>query len=616
MKKLTQEEFIEKLTHHYGKYSYDFSKTQYINTNTPVTITCPIHGDFKIIPYKLFKNDLHICKKCQKKQLPRVTDTKTFIEKSNLLHNNQFSYETTTYINNTTPVEITCKIHGKFTLTPEEHISALRKCPQCKKQHQLTKTEILNRFNQIHNSYYIYPEFKFKNVNQRIDIICPQHGKFSQKISLHLKGYKCKHCRSKTNKQFQEDIVSIYGEKFTFEKTKYINNITPVILTCKKHGDFKSKPRELIQGIGCKKCSEEKHNKQYQQQFIEKSTIIHSNKYDYSQVTYKGRFKPVKIICPKHGIFKQIPGDHLQGCGCPKCAVSLINKTSSYETEIIDFLKPLTKDIIQSYRINRQEIDIYLPQYNLGIEFNGSYWHSHLFKDPKYHFNKTNFFKENNIEIFHIWEHNWNNPVKKDIIKSMMLNKLKLTKNKIFARKCKIKEINSKQYSEFCLNNHIQGKSPSSIKLGLFYKDELVACMGFSNLRINLGNKKSNNQYELVRYCNLKYTNIIGGASKLLKYFEKKYKPELIISYADRDYSQGNLYNVLGFKNEGITNISYNYYDPKNNTLKNRYNFRKSELVKNGYSSELTEFQITHQMGLYRIYNSGTLKFVKNNLAF
>jgi hypothetical protein len=611
MKKLTQKEFIEKLTQYYGKYSYDFSKVKYINTDTPVSVICKEHGEFKVIPYKLFKNNLHICKHCKKQQLPRVIDTSSFIKKANLIHNNQYDYSQTAYTNNSTPVDIICKEHGVFSLTPEEHLSFQRKCPHCKKQHQLTKTEILNRFNQTHSSHYIYPEFEFKKTTQKIDIICPQHGKFSQKISLHLLGHKCKKCSGKTNEDFKRDVIKKYGDKFNFSKTHYQNNTTPVTLECKIHGEFNVKPRDLLQGIECKKCSEIRHNIEYEKNFLENANKIHSSEYDYSKVQYNGRFTPVSIICKKHGEFPQTPGDHLQGSGCPKCAISKIDKTSSYENEIIEFLKQSNQNPIQSYRIENKEIDIYIPDLNLGIEFNGTYWHSHLFKSPKYHFNKTEFFKKHNINIIHIWEHQWTNPIKQDILKSMLVNKLQQTPNKIYARKCVVKYIDSKIYSEFCMNNHIQGKSPSSIKLGLFYNSELVACMGFSLLRVNLGNTKSSNKYELVRYCSLKNTNIIGGASKMLKYFENQYNPLQILSYADRDYSQGNLYESLGFEFEGITNISYNYYNPKTHSLKNRYNFRKSELIKKGYPSELTEFQITHSMGLYRIYNSGTLKYVK-----
>jgi len=299
--------------------------------------------------------------------------------------------------------------------------------------------------------------------------------------------------------------------------------------------------------------------------------------------------------------------------GCWKCAVSNRDKVSSYENDIISYIKQLSPNvnIILSYSVDRKEIDIYLPDFNLGIEFNGNYWHSHLFKSKDYHKQKSDFFKNKGIDVFHIWEYNWIN--NNDIIKSMIKNKLNLTSNKIYARKCEIKELDSKTYKQFCQKNHIQGFSPSKIKLGLYYENKLVACMGLGNLRANLGNKnKPKNYYELIRYCTLLDNNIIGGASKLMKYFERNYKPELLISYADNDYSNGNLYNKLGFIDKGFTNISYSYFNPKSQILENRFKYRKSELINMGYDPNKTEFEITHEMGLYRIHNSGILKYEKH----
>jgi hypothetical protein len=261
--------------------------------------------------------------------------------------------------------------------------------------------------------------------------------------------------------------------------------------------------------------------------------------------------------------------------------------------------------------MGRKEIDIFLPEFNLGLEVNGCYWHSHLFKTPDFHKQKSDFYISHGIKIFHIWEYQWCNPIKQNIIKSMLLNKLNLTPNKIFARKCVIKPVSSREYKEFCIHNHIQGHSPTQIKLGLYHNDILVACMGFSKLRVNLGNKLTEGKYELVRYCTLLNTNIVGGASKLLSHFEKTYTPQYLVSYSDNDYSSGNLYKSLNFQDGSFTNISYIYYENKSSTVKNRYVYRKSELVRMGYDSKLTEFEITHQMGLYRLHNSGTYRWVK-----
>jgi hypothetical protein len=133
--------------------------------------------------------------------------------------------------------------------------------------------------------------------------------------------------------------------------------------------------------------------------------------------------------------------------------------------------------------------------------------------------------------------------------------------------------------------------------------------MSFSSFRINLGNKKpKDNEYELIRFCNKLNTNVVGGASKLLKYFINNYNPLKVISYADNDYSEGKLYNVLGFKDLGFTNISYIYYEPKTQSIYNRFKFRKSELIKMGFDKNQSEFEITEKLGMYRIYNSGISK--------
>jgi hypothetical protein len=615
MKPHTQEYIIDKLNNFYKIYNYTYDEVNYVNSNIPIKINCNHHGHFKIIPYKLFKNNIPICPKCKKEHIGfNVSNLETFIIKSNIIHESKYTYEDSNYISNSTPLNITCKEHGLFSITPECHISANRGCPECSKNNiKLTSDIVLNKFKSVHGSKYIYPQFIYKNILQNINIICPEHGEFNQKISTHINGSGCSICNKGSNiTQFIKTSKQIHGDKYNYVKSKYVNNITDITINCPQHGDFTLKASYHIQGYGCPKCSKEDQNKKYFLLFKERSPLIHNNKYDYSKSIYSGRFSKTDIICPKHGVFSQTIGDHLQGCGCPQCSSEIANYSSSYEYEIIDFIKENIKtELIHRYNENRKEIDIFIPQYNLGIEVNGCYWHSHLKKDKKYHKTKSDYYIDKNIKIFHIWEYQWVNPLKKKIIKSMILNKLNITSSKIFARKCTIKNIPSSEYKEFCMNNHIQGHSPTQIKIGLYYNDILVACMGFSKLRINLGNKTSENKYELVRYCTLLNHNILGGASKILKYFENNYNPQTLVSYADNDYSNGNLYKILNFENKGCTNISYVYYIPKEGIIKNRYVFRKSELIKKGYNKELTEFDITNSMGLYRLYNSGTYKFEK-----
>ena len=295
---------------------------------------------------------------------------------------------------------------------------------------------------------------------------------------------------------------------------------------------------------------------------------------------------------------------------CTECN-PLTYKESAREIELADFIKlNYNKEIKRNdNNIISKELDIYLPDSNLAFEYNGVYWHSDIYKENNYHLTKTEECENKNIQLIHIFEDEW--IFKQDIIKSMILNKLGKNNNKIFGRKTKIKEISdNKLVREFLNKNHIQGFVGSQVKIGLFYNNELVSLMTFGKNRRNLGIKITNkDEYELLRFCNKLNTTVIGGASKLFKYFITKYKPSQIISYADRCWSTGNLYLTLGFILENKTIPNYFYFDKNLNRL-NRFNFRKDILIKNGYDKNKTEFEIMDELGYLRVFNSGNLKFL------
>jgi transcription elongation factor Elf1 len=284
---------------------------------------------------------------------------------------------------------------------------------------------------------------------------------------------------------------------------------------------------------------------------------------------------------------------------------------SGYEVKLYDFINKYYNGIInrgnRKILNNKLELDIYIPELKIAFEFNGLWWHNELHKENKYHLNKTELCEKNNIQLIHIWEDDW--LYKQDIIKSMILNKLGKTQNKIYARKTKIKEItDNKLIKNFLEKNHIQGFVGSSVKIGLFYNDELVSLMTFGKKRISMGNKNFNdNKYELLRFCNKLNTNIVGGGSKLFKYFIRNYKYDEIITYANRSYSNGNLYKQLNFNYIGKTEP--NYYYIIDGIKHYRYNYRKDKLVKEGFNQFLTEHQIMLNRKIYRIYDSGNLKY-------
>jgi len=293
---------------------------------------------------------------------------------------------------------------------------------------------------------------------------------------------------------------------------------------------------------------------------------------------------------------------------CEKC-VPLNANNSKSEQEIRDFIESLNIQTKKDRKIlDGNEIDIYIPEKKLAIEFNGIYWHSELYKDKQYHLNKTKLCNEKGIKLIHVYEDDWN--FKKNIIKSRLKNELGLTEQKIYARKTQIKEVDSKTASAFLNKNHLQGKVNGSIRYGLYHNNDLVSLMTFSKKRKNLGQISTEGHFELLRFCNILNTSVIGGASKLFKHFLKEIKPTEVISYALVEWTNGSkdsLYDNLGFKEVGHTGLSYWWV--VDGERKNRFNYRKDKLVIEGFDSNKTEIEIMNSRGYYRLFGCGNFKF-------
>ena len=300
---------------------------------------------------------------------------------------------------------------------------------------------------------------------------------------------------------------------------------------------------------------------------------------------------------------------------CTKCN-PISDLVSLKETEIKEFiekelkiptkkikLKEINPDVDVNY-----EIDVYIPSHNLGIEHNGTFYHSDKFKSKDYHKNKTKKCNEIGVDLIQIFEDEW--ITKKEIVKSLIKNKLNLTPNKVFARKCEIKEVDNNTYKTFLNENHIQDYAPAKIRIGLFYESELVSLISFGKKRIAMGHKTTKkNEYELIRFCNKLNTNVIGGFGKLLKHFINTYKPNKILTYANMRFYRGNVYIKNGFSLTGETKPNYFYLHKHRYKRYYRFNFRKDKLINEGYDPNKTESQIMAERGYCKIYDCGQLKF-------
>jgi hypothetical protein len=302
---------------------------------------------------------------------------------------------------------------------------------------------------------------------------------------------------------------------------------------------------------------------------------------------------------------------------CRKCYP--INKNSNLEQIIKDFLNEKNIKHIDSGRklLNGKEIDIFLPDYNFGIEVNGNYYHSEIGgkKSKYYHFEKSELSNQMGVDLIQFFEDEI--LLKTNIVLSKISSKLKLNKT-IFARKCILREITKKESKLFLNQNHLQGDTIDKIRYGLFFNEELVSVITFGKKRKSLGKKQTNDsEYELVRFCNKNFTNVVGGFSKLLKFFVNNFNPTKIETFADCRWSGLNLEKTVYYKN-GFSFVSKtppNYWYVKTDKYINRHHrfvFRKDVLVKEGFDISLSEWEIMKLKGYDRIWDCGSMKFELN----
>ena len=258
---------------------------------------------------------------------------------------------------------------------------------------------------------------------------------------------------------------------------------------------------------------------------------------------------------------------------------------------------------IDDKELDINDVDILFKNHNLAINCIELESHSEgkdFTIDRNYHLNQTNKCLEQGIQLLQIFEGE-----DLELWLSMIKSRLGLSK-RIFARKCIIKEVNSSDIKEFLDMNHIQGYIQSKVNIGLFYEDELVSVMTFSMPRFN---KKY--EYELIRFCSKRNYNIIGAASKLWKYFVNKYNPNSVITYANRRFSNGEIYTALGFTFIEAINPNYFYFKDGELELSSRVKFQKHKLKDklNTFDENLSEAENMFNNDYRRIYDCGNLKF-------
>lgn len=338
---------------------------------------------------------------------------------------------------------------------------------------------------------------------------------------------------------------------------------------------------------------------------------------DYNCNKFKNTSQPYDFKCE---VCDNIFTSTLLGSGkipiCRKC--NPIHKNSKLGQIIKDFLNLNNIKHVDNCRniLGGREIDILLPEHNIGIEVNGNYFHSELSggKSKNYHIDKTTDCQKKGIKLIQLYEDEI--LIKPDIVFSILSNKININRsNRVYARECEIREINKKDSTKFLNENHLQGNTVDKHRYGLFFKDELVSIITFGLKRNSLGNRNTDNTtYELVRFCNKNNYSVIGGFSKLLNHFIKTHNPSKIETFSDIRISGINHEDTVYFKNnfKFVKKTPPNYWYINTERYLNRYHrfvFRKDVLVSEGYDKKMTEWEIMKLKGYDRIWDCGSLKF-------
>lgn len=603
-------EFIKRANKKH-QFKFDYSNVVYINNRYKITIICKEHGAFEQRAKNHLEGQG--CPQCKKERTSLALSGKeSFILKAREKHGDIYDYTKADYKNAHTKIEIICLKHGPFQQTPNSHLKG-RGCPKCgtERDFKYDIKKFSLEAEKKHQNQYRYKEFANKSVNDKIEIECPKHGIFQQSIKHHLAGhgcYKCAHGIQSIKDKIQR-FVDIHGGKYDYSLLTSVKDNEKISIICKEHGEYQQTVNNHLAGHGCPICNNAGGwNRLSKEDFIEKAEIVHGQRYNYDKVEYVNYSSNVTIICENHGQFTQTPSNHLAGNGCPRCALEQSTTgRSAGQMELYEFIIKYDQAILNDRDLlNGQEVDIYCPNKKIAIEYHGMYYHSYASTETKKqrlkHYLKADLVAEKGITLIQVYESEWK--YKRRIVEAILKSKLGDT-TRIFARKCKAMILQRPIADEFVETYHIQGSRPASVNIGLIYNDELMSCMTFSR-RQGHGIK----DWELMRLCSKAGVTIVGGPSKMFKMFIRDYNPDTIFTFADRRYSTGNVYKALGFSPDGISVPGYGYTKSGKWFPRQRFQKHKLRNLLNSFDDSLTEAENMFMNGYRRIWDAGHWKFI------
>lgn len=295
----------------------------------------------------------------------------------------------------------------------------------------------------------------------------------------------------------------------------------------------------------------------------------------------------------------------------PKIACRCHLMRSTDEIDVFNWISSLIPNVVEHnkrFYYDKQryhEIDIFIPSLNIGIEYHGIYWHSDLYKERLYHYNKYKYLSDNGIPLIQIFQNEWIN--QQDIVKSVIMSRLNHKPKVLYARKCTLGVVSSPAAEMFCTTNHLQGYAQSQPRIGLYHDGELVQLLCFGKARFS-----KNVEWELIRSCSKLNTQIVGGFERLFKWFTEEHKPKSIVSYCDNRWFTGDSYEKNGFVMMKEGRPDYFYF--KSGTIelfhRTRFQKHKQKALLVTYDNSKSEYDNMISNGYLRIFDAGNKVFI------
>jgi len=527
-------------------------------------------------------------------------------------HGATYCYSGVVYVDSKTKVSITCKQHGDFQQTPYAHARGSG-CPVCGARrtgasNRLPYASFIVQARIKHGDKYDYDDASYMYLTHTMRIRCGKHGWFTQSPSDHIAGKGCNVCGheaaarklSMTFKDFCVRAKAVHKDRYTYHEQPLNRSSDKVRIDCPTHGLFTQQAMSHLSGRGCPQCKRDKLASALRltdDELLTRFREVHDDKFDYSQTKLSNMRSCIDVVCPEHGVFMVTAEAHARGAGCKQCGSAHVSEA---ENEVAAWLDELGIEYRQSVRGligGRRELDFVVPSHKLAIEFNGNIWHSSWAgKDRTYHLSKLEAAQASGIRCIMIRDDEWRE--KKPIVQSMLRHALGMTKKKVFARKCVVRDICHKDFAAFADSNHLQGRVAASEYIGLFYEEALVCAIA---VRTTCGT------HDMVRFVTLLDTVVCGGLSKLVRHFGRP-----LHTFCERRLFAGAGYEAAGAAMVNTTPPDMSYTNGTEVRHRRMFQKKRAATWMAAYDMALTEAENAANNGWYQLFGCGLIKYVFN----